>query len=44
MVLLLHDGRGTEAQPDIEPLLAALPRILAGLRVAGFTFLTLDRA
>ncbi len=44
MVLLLHDGRGNEAQPDIEPLLAALPRILAGLRTAGFAFLTLDRA
>jgi peptidoglycan/xylan/chitin deacetylase (PgdA/CDA1 family) len=44
MVLLLHDGRGNEAQPDIEPMLAALPRILEGVRAAGFTFVTLDRA
>lgn len=44
MVLLLHDGRGNEAQPDIESLLAALPRILESLRAAGFIFLTLDRA
>jgi peptidoglycan/xylan/chitin deacetylase (PgdA/CDA1 family) len=44
MVLLLHDGRGDEAHPDIEPMLAALPRILERLRADGFTFLTLDRA
>src|SRR5262249_44906080 len=44
MVLLLHDGRGDEEQPDIQPVLAALPRILERLRAAGFTFLTLDRA
>ena len=44
MVLLLHDGRGDEEHPDIEPLLAALPRILERLRADGFTFLTLDRA
>jgi len=44
MVLLLHDGRGNEEHPDIDSLLAALPRILERLRAAGFTFLTLDRA
>lgn len=44
MVLLLHDGRGDEAQPDVEPMLSALPRVLERLRADGFTFLTLDRA
>jgi peptidoglycan/xylan/chitin deacetylase (PgdA/CDA1 family) len=44
MVLLLHDGRGDEEHPDIEPMLAALPRILETLRADGFTFLTLDSA
>ena len=44
MVLLLHDGRGDEEQPNIEPMLAALPGILDRLRADGFTFLTLDRA
>jgi len=44
MVLLLHDGRGDEEQPDIGPLLSALPGMLERLRGAGFTFLTLDRA
>jgi hypothetical protein len=44
MVLLLHDGRGNEEQPDIEPMLAALPRILERLRAAGFTFLRLGEA
>jgi peptidoglycan/xylan/chitin deacetylase (PgdA/CDA1 family) len=44
MVLLLHDGRGDEEQPDIEPMLSALPRILERLRARGFTFSTLDRA
>ncbi len=42
MVLLLHDGRGDEEHPDIEPMLAALPRILERLRAEGFTFQTLD--
>jgi peptidoglycan/xylan/chitin deacetylase (PgdA/CDA1 family) len=42
MVLLLHDGRGDEEHPDIEPMLAALPNILERLRADGFTFLTLD--
>jgi peptidoglycan-N-acetylglucosamine deacetylase len=44
MVLLLHDGRGDEERPDVEPMLAALPAILERLRARGFTFLTLDRA
>jgi len=44
MVLLLHDGRGDEERPDIEPMLAALPRIVERLRAAGFTFVTLDQA
>jgi peptidoglycan/xylan/chitin deacetylase (PgdA/CDA1 family) len=42
MVLLLHDGRGDEEHPDIEPMLAALPNILERLRADGFAFLTLD--
>ena len=44
MVLLLHDGRGDEERPDIQPMLSALPRMLERLRADGFTFLTLDRA
>jgi peptidoglycan/xylan/chitin deacetylase (PgdA/CDA1 family) len=44
MVLLLHDGRGDEEQPDVTSMVAALPAILERLRAAGFTFLTLDRA
>lgn len=44
MVLLLHDGRGDEEAPDIEPMLAALPHILERLRADGFRFLTLDQA
>jgi peptidoglycan/xylan/chitin deacetylase (PgdA/CDA1 family) len=44
MVLLLHDGRGNEEKPDIEPMLSALPHILERLRSRGFDFVTLDRA
>ena len=44
MVLLLHDGRGDETDPDIEPMLSALPRVLERLRADGFTFRTLDHA
>ena len=44
MVLLLHDGRGTEEKPDIEPMLSALPHILERLRARGFRFVTLDQA
>jgi peptidoglycan/xylan/chitin deacetylase (PgdA/CDA1 family) len=38
MVLLLHDGRGQEAQPDVEPMLAALPAIIRELKQRGFSF------
>jgi len=38
MVLLLHDGRGQEAQPDVAPMLAALPAIIRELKQRGFTF------
>jgi peptidoglycan/xylan/chitin deacetylase (PgdA/CDA1 family) len=44
MVLLLHDGRGDEERPDIEPMLAALPSIIERLRASGFSFMTLDQA
>jgi peptidoglycan/xylan/chitin deacetylase (PgdA/CDA1 family) len=44
MVLLLHDGRGDETQPNVEPMLSALPRVIERLRADGFTFMTLDRA
>jgi peptidoglycan/xylan/chitin deacetylase (PgdA/CDA1 family) len=43
MVLLLHDGRGNEDRPNIEPMLSALPHILERLRARGFGFVTLDR-
>ena len=38
MVLLLHDGRGDEPEPDIEPMLAALPSIIRELKQRGFAF------
>ena len=38
MVLLLHDGRGDERQPDVEPMLAALPAIIRELKRRGFAF------
>jgi peptidoglycan/xylan/chitin deacetylase (PgdA/CDA1 family) len=44
MVLLLHDGRGTEQAPDIAPMVSALPRIIERLRARGFSFVTLDQA
>jgi peptidoglycan/xylan/chitin deacetylase (PgdA/CDA1 family) len=44
MVLLLHDGRGTEEAPDIRPMLSALPDIIERLRARGFSFVTLDEA
>jgi peptidoglycan/xylan/chitin deacetylase (PgdA/CDA1 family) len=43
MVLLLHDGRGTEEKPDISAMVAALPSILETLRARGFRFVTLDK-
>ncbi len=44
MVLLLHDARGDEPAPDVSPMVAALPRIIAALRARGFTFVTLPTA
>ena len=44
MVLLLHDGRGEEIDPDVRPMLAALPRILETLKARGFEFVALDPA
>jgi peptidoglycan/xylan/chitin deacetylase (PgdA/CDA1 family) len=38
MVLLLHDGRGEEPQPDVQPMLAALPAIIRELKQRGFAF------
>ena len=38
MVLLLHDGRGDEPQPDVQPMLAALPSIIRELKQRGFAF------
>ena len=38
MVLLLHDGRGLEPQPDVQPMLTALPDIIRELKRRGFTF------
>jgi peptidoglycan/xylan/chitin deacetylase (PgdA/CDA1 family) len=43
MVLLLHDGRGDEPSPNVGPMIAALPRILAKLKKQGFEFVRLDR-
>ena len=44
MVLLLHDGRGHEMQPDIQPMLAALPAIIRELKQRGFTFVRVGDA
>ena len=44
MVLLLHDGRGDEPQPDIGPMLAALPGIIRELRRRGFSFVRVGDA
>ena len=38
MVLLLHDGRGDDPQPDVRPMLAALPSIIRELKHRGFVF------
>lgn len=42
MVLLLHDGLDDHATPDVTPMLAALPHIIATLRARGFEFVRLD--
>jgi peptidoglycan-N-acetylglucosamine deacetylase len=44
MVLLLHDGRGQEASPDVSAMLEALPRIIDELKRRGFTFVRLTEA
>lgn len=44
MVLLLHDGRGDEPDPDIQPMVSALPRILGELKRRGFEFVRLADA
>lgn len=44
MVLLLHDGRGDDPQPDVQPMLAALPAIIRELKQRGFTFVRLGDA
>jgi len=41
MVLLLHDGRGDDPQPDVAPMVAALPEILRELKRRGFAFVRL---
>jgi peptidoglycan/xylan/chitin deacetylase (PgdA/CDA1 family) len=41
-VLLLHDGRGIEAQPDATQLVEALPAIISGLRERGYELVTLS--
>ena len=38
MVLLLHDGRGDEPQPDVQSMLIALPSIIRELKRRGFVF------
>ena len=35
MVLLLHDGRGEEPQPDVQSMLTALPAIIRELKQRG---------
>jgi peptidoglycan-N-acetylglucosamine deacetylase len=44
MVLLLHDGRGDESQPDVRPMLVALPAIIRELKQRGFTFVRVGDA
>jgi peptidoglycan/xylan/chitin deacetylase (PgdA/CDA1 family) len=44
MVLLLHDGRGQEPQPDVQSMLAALPAIIRELKQRGFTFVRVGDA
>ena len=41
-VLLLHDGRGIEAEPDATQLVEALPAIIGGLRERGYELVTLS--
>jgi peptidoglycan/xylan/chitin deacetylase (PgdA/CDA1 family) len=41
MVLLLHDGRGDEDNPDVSSMVTALPQILYTLKARGFAFVRL---
>jgi peptidoglycan-N-acetylglucosamine deacetylase len=41
MVLLLHDGRGDDTNPDISPMIDALPGIIRTLKARGFSFVRL---
>ena len=41
MVLLLHDARGDEHEPDVAPMVAALPSIIRELKRRGFAFVRL---
>ncbi len=41
LVLLLHDGRGDEVDPNVDPMVAALPSIIRDLKRRGFTFVRL---
>ena len=38
MVLLLHDGRGDEQEPDVNAMVLALPAIIRELKRRGFVF------
>jgi peptidoglycan/xylan/chitin deacetylase (PgdA/CDA1 family) len=41
-VVLLHDGRGVEPEPDATQVVQALPSIIRGLRARGFELVTLS--
>ena len=41
-VLLLHDGRGIETDPDATQVVEALPAIIGGLRERGYEIVTLS--
>jgi peptidoglycan/xylan/chitin deacetylase (PgdA/CDA1 family) len=41
MVLLLHDGRGDDVEPDTSAMVAALPGIVRELKRRGFAFVSL---
>ena len=41
MVLLLHDGRGEEPNPDVSSMTTALPAIIRTLKTRGFRFVRL---
>jgi peptidoglycan-N-acetylglucosamine deacetylase len=41
-ILLLHDGRGIEPNPDASQVAEALPAIIDGLRRDGYSFVTVS--